>query len=409
MVKIIGSDFAIMLAAACFVIILLTPNAAALGVTPGRTTFNFEPGAEKTFSFSIINSENKDYNLEIVVKGELNQSIVLSENSFSMSADESERTINAKIVMPAEMSPGTNTNDILVVEVPKERDKWQTQLGASVTIATEVNVIVPYPGKYIDVGLNVVGPAEDGTILFVLPVVNLGKMDIRSLSASLEIYDSRNKLVASLDTNEMSLPSSQRVELTGVLEDELPFGNYRLVADVRYDDESMRLDKMFHLGLPLLELKQIGVSDFRLGGLARFDMVVENKWNEEMKGAYSMMRIYGLDGKVLAEFTSAPQDIPPMSEATLVSYWDSVGAKKATYDSTVVLNYENLSNEKKFKLEVDEYKISVVGVSYVISRGTPISNDNGLMMVLLVAVVVLVLINTAWFLLLRRKLLRGRR
>lgn len=408
MAKLRKLDLARGIALACLVLLVIMPNAAALGVTPGRTTFEFEPGAEKTFSFSVVNSENKDYDISIVVRGDLNQSISLSQTAFAMSASEGEKKLDVRLIMPANLSPGAHKTDIVVVQTPKEIADSRTQLGASVNVATEVSVLVPYPGKYIEVGLNVVGPDENDKVLFVLPVVNRGKMDIDSVSAVLKIYDSKDNLVATLDTNEETLLSSQRVELTGTLDKKVPFGNYRLLAIVSYDDESINLDRTFSIGAPLLELNQIVVSDFKLGGIAKFDMLVENTWNNEMKGAYSKMTIYDLDGSVLSEFTSLPQDIPALSQATLASYWDSTGAGEATYDSLVTLNFEQMTNEKKFELEVDQYGISIIGVGYVISRGEAISSGNGLIIVLLTSVVVLVLINLAWFLLIRKHL-KGRR
>ena len=62
-------------------LIFLVGSVSALGITPARTTVDFEPGLRKTVSFSVVNSEGKDMDLIIYPKGELNASISLKENS----------------------------------------------------------------------------------------------------------------------------------------------------------------------------------------------------------------------------------------------------------------------------------------------------------------------------------------
>ena len=69
--------------------IFMSVNVFALGITPGRTTFDYAPGSESKVEFKIINSGNKDIELVVLVEGELNQSIAVSEVSFSMAVGES--------------------------------------------------------------------------------------------------------------------------------------------------------------------------------------------------------------------------------------------------------------------------------------------------------------------------------
>ena len=52
----------------------------ALGITPGRTTLNYEPGLEANVAFSVLNNEHKNMQVLFMVQGELNDSITLYEN-----------------------------------------------------------------------------------------------------------------------------------------------------------------------------------------------------------------------------------------------------------------------------------------------------------------------------------------
>ena len=54
-------------------LVLTLQNIFALGVTPGRTTINYPDDLDRTFSFSVLNSENKDMQLFFGTSGDLSQ------------------------------------------------------------------------------------------------------------------------------------------------------------------------------------------------------------------------------------------------------------------------------------------------------------------------------------------------
>lgn len=385
--------------------IFLASGVFALGVTPGRTTFNFEPGSEKSFSFFILNSEDKDFGVSIIVEGDLKNYLTLSENSFNMYSDEPDKKIQANLSLPFWLSPGLHVLKIFVLEKNSE-EGGSTKLGAVVGVVTEVNVFVPYPGKYLDVGINVVGPNENGGIDFVIPVVNRGSENISNASAVLEVFDLKGSKIETINTNHVGVPQSQRRELVGRLLDEIPLGKYNLSASIFYDGNVLKFNRLFVVGEPILDLRELRVSEFRLGGIAEFNMLVENNWNEPIKNAYAKMKIYGANGGVLAEFSSPIQDVPALGSAVFTSYWDSVGVQKAVYDSAVSLVYEEKTSEKRFKLDVQDNQINIIGVSYVISKGEKIAIDiGGIILLLVSAIVILVVVNALWFLLLRKKIL----
>ena len=55
----------------CFalIVVIISVQASAMGITPGRTTLKYEPGAEQTVGFKIINSEKEDFQAVILVQG----------------------------------------------------------------------------------------------------------------------------------------------------------------------------------------------------------------------------------------------------------------------------------------------------------------------------------------------------
>jgi hypothetical protein len=260
--------------------------------------------------------------------------------------------------------------------------------------------------------VSVVGPNDEGEIKFVLPVINRGLENIGLARAVIDVFDSNNSKIATVDTNQLSVLSSEREELIAKWDaSNVSFGNYKMIANIYYDDENTNLERYFTIGEPLLELREIKVNEFKLGGIAKFEMKVQNKWNEDIK-AYSEMLVYNEKGGVIADFKSSDVNVPALGSQTLVAYWDTAGIGKNTYDSSVALVYNQKSTEKKFKLEVGDDSINIVGVGYVISKTTAAAEESAFIAVLVSAIVVLVIINALWFLYFRKKFkhhYRGRR
>jgi hypothetical protein len=170
-----------------------------------------------------------------------------------------------------------------------------------------------------------------------------------------------------------------------------------------YDGELISLEGEFNIGLETLELKQIEVNDFSLGDIAKMEMLVENKWSEPIVGAYTQTEIYNEDGGLAADFKSANYDVPALSKELMVSYWDTAGVKKGTYNTQVFLKYSDVSIPTNLKLKVEENRIEIIGLGYVISADSK-GGSNTLMIVLVIGIITLVLINLLWFFILRKRL-----
>lgn len=78
-------------------------NVMALGITPGRVTLEFEPGAEKIVSFNIVNTEHKAMNLSINVEGEWASYTALSQNHVEFNPSDEIKTLSYKFRMPSKI------------------------------------------------------------------------------------------------------------------------------------------------------------------------------------------------------------------------------------------------------------------------------------------------------------------
>ncbi len=386
--------------------ILLSAGAFAIGITPGKTDIAYEQGESREVEFSVINSENTDIDLVVLVQGELNESISLSEVSFSMSAGEREKKLKYKIDIPSGLKPGLHTSEVVVVQLPKKSGTSQAFIGASVGVATQVHVFVPYPGKYAEATLNVLGPESDGSMLFVFPVMSRGELDLVRVRANIDIYSSLNEKVATINTNEISLKSGERGEVVARWNPNVAPGPYRAVATLIYDEDTSKLEAAFNIGQQVLEVSGIEVNDFSLGGIAKFEILVENKWSQQISGAYAQMQVFNDAGEVMADFKSATYDIPALSKTLMVAFWDTEGVREGKYKSSLFLRYGANSEQNELELDVSSNRINVIGVGYVISSRESSGSvfGNPVVVILSVGIVLLIMINLLWFIFLRKKI-----
>lgn len=389
-----------------FTTMLMLPIAAGLGVTPARTTLNFEPGLEQTVGFSVINSEHKEMNLVLYSQGELNQSIYLTENIIELSASEESKRLEYKLKLPQELGPGLHTAEVVILEIPANAKTSEAFIGAAVGVTTQLHVFVPYPGKYAEADLNVIDAEKGGDVKFVIPVINLGNLGLVNVKANVDIYNKMNEKIASFNSEEISLAPNEKKDIVTQWKADAEVGMYRAVATVIYDGQTTKpIERTFSIGTSTLDLQEVEVKDFRLGEIAKFEMLVENKWSEIIRGAYAQTKVYNKEGAVMADFKSPTTDIPPFEKVVLTSYWDTGGVQQGTYDASVFLRYGEKSSQKDLQLKVSDDQIEIVGLGYVISeRKSGRGDNNSLVMILVVVIGVLVLINVVWFLVLRKRL-----
>jgi len=388
-------------------IMLLSYNVTALGITPGRSTFEYNAGEEKKVDFTIVNTEKKEMNLVVLIEGEFNESIGLSENSLKMNANEESKALSFIFRMPSGLTPGLHESKIVVLQLPEKTSSGGAFVGSVVGVATQVHVNVPYPGKYLEGEVNIVQD-ENGKIIFAIPVTNRGDLDLTRVKGNIDVYSSLNEKVVSVNTNEISLLSKERKELVSELDtSNMKVGPYRAVVSVLYDEKVLSLEKEFNVGAKKLNVEDIAVNDFSLGEIAKFEILVENKWSEKIKDVYAEMVVYNKEGAKMAEFKSANYDVDSLSKTLIVAFWDTDGVKKGSYDSSLYLKYLQNSEQRDLKLEVSDKSIDVIGFGYTLRAKN--GKDEGVLStanVLIGIVVLLIIINLSWFMFLRKRFMK---
>jgi len=222
--------------------------------------------------------------------------------------------------------------------------------------------------------------------------------DVNKANAEIIIMDLYGKVIEKAYTNEAEVPGMGRAELSAQIDpSNLMPGVYRVIAKVTYDGFVTTAENTFYIKDFLLIPLDISVRDFTLGEIAKFNILVENIGNVDVRDAYSLM-LLDKEGENVANLKSVPIDFKPFEKKEMVSYWDTKDVKADEYDGRLLLRYDDKTDEKKIKTIVGKNSINteIIGITgYAINkeeRGSPISGSP-----LVILIVLLVMVNVGWF------------
>ncbi len=355
------------------IILLLTiKTITAIGITPGKTYINSIKQEEQTIEFKILNNEHKDMKVIIYPDGELKDLITLKDKEIQIKQDQNEITTSYKIKLGTIEKPGKHTVRITAMEV-NNNNQETLAVGFNTAVATQLFVTVPYPDKYLEPEFYV-KTENDGSIKLLIQIINLGLKDITNAQATIELYDNKDQKFFTTITDTKSLKSLDKTELVAIWNSNLKPGKNYAQVTVNYDGQKATLKKDFELKflvLDLLNIDLLGISvkDFRLGGIAKFVILIENKENSKIEEVYGDMKI----ADYTQEIKTAATLLEQAQRSSLYAYWDTEGVKVGTYDSTLGLHSgDKRDTEKKIRVNVKEDKITVdiPGTGYAINENS---------------------------------------
>ena len=380
---------------AVFVLMFLVvvPSVSAIGITPGRTTIDFEPSLTREVGFTITNTENKNMNVAFTVQGDLKDYISIDSNVVSFSSGESSKAFSYGINLPGSLSPGLHTANIIAVELPEDIDNPGMTIKATVSVVTQVYVYVPYPGKYLDAGLDVVNNENNNLISFYVPLISRGDEAIEEVEADIEIFKGTER-ITNVETNKLSINPQERKELSGTWNPNVLPGKYKAVAKIMYDGNVNLIEKEFSVGNESLGVLGISVNDFKLGEVARIRILVQNTESDPVEKAFANLNVYDPELDQIANLKSENYQIPASSNKELIVYWDTIDVQKGEYSSELKIDYDSAFLSKNFKIDVSDDSMKFTGVGFVIA--SDIDGKMNMIGFLGIIIGILVLINLAW-------------
>ena len=367
----------------------------ALGVTPARKIVDFEPGLEQTVEFNIVNSDGKDMKVAVYAEDVFEGGdIKIGTPEIIFSSGEEKKKANYTFKLPSEFKiPGRQFAKLVVREIPMDVGEIEgTVIGASIAVVHQLRVDVPFPGKYAVAELKITETGLTDRVDFVVSLVNLGIEDINGASGVIEIFDGfTHEKVTSLETGLFSAKSGQKKEVAIGWNENVSIGRYYAKLKVTYDGNIAEADREFTVGTRMVELLYIFAKDFRLGEIAKFNILVENKWPDNIHDVYTEFLISKLSSEV-ADFKSATEDIEGESTKELTAYWDTEGVDAGEYDAKITLRHDEEKLVMDVKTIITANSIIFEGLTGAVTSGG-IANTN----FIIGAIVLVIVTSLFWF------------
>lgn len=336
--------------------VCMMSNVLALGISPAKIETEFELNKEQEFTVNVINNEAKTIDVAMYAQGELGEYVKFKPSKIKMEPSDYSKPVQFSLKLPKEIeTPGVNEILVTAKEIVPNKEDQPIVIGSSVSVISVLKVNVPYQGKYATANIYVseAEPGSEATI--AIEVKNLGKEKITRAKATVNIINPEGESAATLNTDEKSIePGTKRELITKWTPTEA--GTYKAVSLINYDEKQTTATKEFQVGNFFLRLLSVTVKNFKLGGIAKFDILTQNIGNEMIMQAFSKIMLDKNNQKIM-DAESNRVDMNKGETRVMNIYWDTEGVAKGIYYGIVRLVYLDKSSEKKIKMTINENEI----------------------------------------------------
>lgn len=362
----------------------------ALGIVPSSKEIMYEPGKEISFQIKIINSEGNAGKVVIFSDGPMAANYAISNEIIEFNQGDSERTITINLKMPATIKEqGPQITKI----VARRLSDGSGTVSASVSVAAEINIMVPYEGKYLRMRLFTSNFERMKTSNFVVEAENLGTEDVVKGKVVIDIYGRMNEKLETIVSEEKRIDSKTKVLFNVPWTPQIRWGAYTAKATLIYDDMNLEDTKEFNIGEPSIEISAVNVNNFKLGGIAKFEIILTNNWNTKIDNIKGIVNI--LDGsKTLTTSKTEAVSLEPFEKKEINAYWDTNKVVSGKYMMEIVLNYLSKEDKKEYNIYVESDKITTTptgkAIDGEIAGKSPIETK---VILLTILVVILIIVN----------------
>ncbi len=377
----------IKLTALAAIFLLLVSIVNALGLSPAKKVVYFEPNKKETVAFRLINNEAKDAQVSIDITGELAEYITVPEKIVAISKNEEYKEFSLNLDLPDKFQRfGLIESAIKATELVS--DENAAGISTLPSIKGKLQLRIPYPKKYIESKLDI--SESDFNVRFVMPVFNYGSEDIKNAKAVVSVFDSGNNLIKELETGSVALDvaSQSKLETSWKADNK---GAYYAKAGLTYDGEVQELGEYFIIGVPFINITKIIVKNFKLGGIAKFDIYMESDWNTELKETHADAIIYKED-RIYMQSATDQISLLPKKETLTYLFWDTKEIQAGEYGLNLTIISEFGKNEHFVKLTVDKDSLMTSLTPEEIKTKSWLS----VLLVLAIIIIILILSNIAW-------------
>ncbi len=395
-------------------LVLMSLDVSALGVGPSRQIISFSPGQEIEGELIIINDQAEEFRAAVYSQGDLADYVTIINPLIDVESSDTVGRVQYVLKFPLDApKPGTNKIDLVVRPFPKGADVDDgAVISANIAVISQMIIKVPYPGSYAEGKLFISG-TEDGTspARFFMTVYNFGTEDIDEVYAHVEVQGPLLGKIADFNTETKSVKSKETVNIEASWTPSVNKGSYKAVVTVYYGEKQFRIEQNFDLGNFVIDISDIEVNKFTLGDVAKFDILLENRWNTVMKDVYAKIIVEDGQGKLMTESKTAAIDIAAKQSGKLEAYWYTEGVAPGIYTVKLIVHYSDRVVQKDYEFIVDTNSMTRQGVmvGQAVSREADEEQSmQGFLIVLILVVIALLLaMNIVWFYFLSKQFRKG--
>ena len=245
--------------------------------------------------------------------------------------------------------------------------------------------------------MSIIETGRTDQIDFRIIASNFGNQKIVNAKGIIDIQSLTDDKVFTINTKLDSIGSQDKKEFQATWNGPIELGRYYAELTLTYDGKVSYAELIFEVGEKNLEVIDITVKNFRLGEIAKFNILVDNRWSEEINDAFVELIILDLSEEI-DRFKSASENIPPLSVMELTAFWDSAGVEEGEYNFKIILNYEGKKIEKIVKtvISLNSIKFDFFGTGAVVANGPGMDTSK-------IVIIVLIIINIGWFIYFRKR------
>lgn len=337
----------------------------AIGITPSRVIVNFQPHLNQTFTYTVINNEDRTIDVEMYVRGDLKDYVHLHENSTTIEPGK-KKTFSYDLNLPGKLRPGRHDTRIGAAERIGGTGEGGTLVGARAGVEKQLYVDVPFEGRYLEINLDATDAPLGGRVNFTLLISNLGELSI-STRGFIEILGPNNATIDEISAGEVVVAPWEAETLTAQWEAVgVERGIYKAIARVTYDGTSIETERSFRIGEFLIDITDASINPIPEGTIGKFEINTKSHWIEEISGVFADIIISDSSGKTIGNIRSESVDIRAGGEKLITAFWDTRDVEPGLYDAHIILHYDSKTTEKTITAQIISQFLIILFQSFVV-------------------------------------------
>ena len=335
-------------------LLVLTPGVLAIGISPVYREIYFEPNLNKTFHFLMIGDRDSDLLVRPYVDGFLANYTTVPDRSYLIPATKGV-PFGAVLTLPETMPPGKHMLRVGILEELPSTSSGMQGIVAKLGVESLIALRVPYPAKYLELGMRCSETAAGENAKFDLDVYNRGTKDLQDVSGYVEVFSPEHKKMGRAYMKEGSLfiPTAGSGHFTAEMGTSgFQPGMYEAVATINYDGNQTSTRCGFRVGELNVEIKSFGANDTQQGGIAKFGALLQSTWNSEIPQVFNEVEIRTKDGELVGKASGETIRVGSWSEKQMTIYWDTGDNEIGDYVAKLTLEYEGRNSTKSAEFRI---------------------------------------------------------